>query len=174
MQYDRADTIALYGRQRDPFAHPSDRPDALLSSPLSYSSKPGPATSLVQTSSMRSSTGLSTLSSARLTTPARPGYGTIMAPPTTDRRDLTSPAISGSYLLSSPNGLDLTHKLGLAPTALAPDSPGWLAMVRDTPIVRRGMKRRRNGGSSDASGDGEGDDDDPPMLTGREAKRTRV
>jgi hypothetical protein len=102
------------------------------------------ATPTPKTSAMRS--GMASFAgyrSSALATPARPGtIAGIQASPA----DYTS--------FSSPSGLDLTQKLGLAPAPTVPESPTWLEMVRATPDAR--YKRTRPGSmDSDAGGGNE-------------------
>jgi hypothetical protein len=170
-----AGTPSLYGTGAASARPDTREQDSILSSPLSYPKPVLPPGSLPQTSSLRSATGYNTLSAAaRLTTPAR--TSAMPPPPTTDRRsgDMTSPAVFNPF--SSPSGLDITHKLGLAPAAMLPESPGWLAMVRETPKPAATGKRRASGlhSSDNEGGEEEGDEDDGPLLMhGREAKRSR-
>ena len=91
------------------------------------------ATPTPKTSAMRS--GMASFAgyrSSALATPARPGTIAGIQP---------SPADYTSF--SSPSGLDLTQKLGLAPAPTVPESPTWLEMVRATPDTR--YKRTRPG-----------------------------
>ena len=102
------------------------------------------ATPTPKTSAMRS--GMASFAgyrSSALATPARPGTIAGIQP---------SPADYTSF--SSPSGLDLTQKLGLAPAPTVPESPTWLEMVRATPDAR--YKRTRPGSmDSDAGGGNE-------------------
>ena len=86
-----------------------------------------------------------------LATPARPGTIAGIA---------ASPADYTTF--SSPSGLDLTQKLGLAPAPTVPESPTWLEMVRATPDVRH--KRARPGSM----------DSDAGTAPGSPRKRVRV
>jgi hypothetical protein len=102
-----------------------------MSPPTSASKALSAPTPTPKTSAIRS--GLSTIGGYRPTsmvTPARPGTLAGVA---------ASPADYTTF--SSPSGLDLTHKLGLAPAPTVPESPTWLEMVRATPDVRN--KRAR-------------------------------
>jgi hypothetical protein len=74
-----------------------------------------------------------------LATPARPGHMAGIA---------GSPADYTTF--SSPSGLDLTQKLGLAPAPTVPESPTWLEMVRATPDARQ--KRARPGSMDSDAG----------------------
>lgn len=67
----------------------------------------------------------------------------------TPARPSAIPASPALFNFSSPNGLDITHKLGLAPSVPLPESPTWLEMVRATPDVRN-VKRVPRNGSSDS------------------------
>ncbi len=143
-----------YRDVQDPFAHRQSQTDAVLSSPLAYSKSALAAQApnvLHQTSSLRSQTGLSTLAvAARLTTPARgshiPVEGSVSR--SNGRGGIgfgDSPAgLFGFNPFSSPSGPgELTQKLGLAPTpANVPESPGWLDVVRETPVALRAAKRQ--------------------------------
>jgi hypothetical protein len=107
------------------------------------------ATPTPKTSAMRS--GMSSFAgyrSSALATPARPGTMASMA------GIQPSPAGADYTSFSSPSGLDLTQKLGLAPAPTVPESPTWLEMVRATPDTR--YKRTRPGSmDSDAGGGNE-------------------
>ncbi|KAJ9092747.1 hypothetical protein QFC19_008599 [Naganishia cerealis] len=77
------------------------------------------------------------------------------------RRDWVASSPALGHPFSSPSGLDLTHKLGLAATDVStvPDSPSWLELVRATPDAK---SKRNRGESSDGEMGAEGTDNETP------------
>ncbi|KAJ9125056.1 hypothetical protein QFC22_000009 [Naganishia vaughanmartiniae] len=85
--------------------------------------------------------------------------GSRMAFATPARRDWVASSPALGHPFSSPSGLDLTHKLGLAAdVSTVPDSPSWLELVRATPDAK--SKRNRTE-SSDGEVGVEGTDETP-------------
>lgn len=126
--FKQADPFRVPERIENPFPEPSSQ--SLLSSPPMEAAQaaPIPAT----TSALRSGVTPFRTRGAGMATPARNGA----IPP--------SPAL---FSFSSPSGLDITHKLGLAPAVSVPESPTWLEMVRATPDARN---RRNRTGSTES------------------------
>ena len=91
------------------------------------------------------------------TTPYVGGTRHAFATPARQDWVASSPALGHPF--SSPSGLDLTHKLGLAAEmSTVPDSPSWLDMVRATPDAK-GKRNRTE--SIDGETGAEAVDDTP-------------
>ncbi|KAJ9091353.1 hypothetical protein QFC21_007248 [Naganishia friedmannii] len=91
--------------------------------------------------------------------PAAQVGGSRIAFATPARRDWVASSPALGHPFSSPSGLDLTHKLGLAAdVSTVPDSPSWLELVRATPDAK--SKRNRTE-SSDGEVGVEGTDETP-------------
>lgn len=91
------------------------------------------------------------------TTPYVGGSRLAFATPARQDWVASSPALGHPF--SSPSGLDLTHKLGLAAEmSTVPDSPSWLDMVRATPDAN-GKRNRTE--SLDGETGAEAADDTP-------------
>lgn len=153
----------LHRTQMEPYVaqDDSERSPASPSEEIVAASVKLPPGSTPKTSALRSAlppfTGFKTSS---IVTPSRPasmaaatasGGGAVVAAPTPS--DFTT--------FSSPSGLDLTHKLGLAPAPAMPESPTWLEMVRATPDARINHKRHHRPGSMESEQGGPSNPDSP-------------
>lgn len=83
--------------------------------------------------------------------------GSRIAFATPARQDWVASSPALGHPFSSPSGLDLTHKLGLAAdVSTVPDSPSWLELVRATPDAKG--KRNRTESLDEEMGAEVGDD----------------
>lgn len=83
--------------------------------------------------------------------------GSRIAFATPARQDWVASSPALGHPFSSPSGLDLTHKLGLAAdVSTVPDSPSWLELVRATPDAKN--KRNRTESLDRETGAEAGDD----------------
>jgi hypothetical protein len=125
---------------------PSSSNNPGLSSPPAPESSNKATAPTPQTSASASRTG---------TTPYVGGSRLAFATPARQDWAASSPALGHPF--SSPSGLDLTHKLGLAAEmSTVPDSPSWLDMVRATPDAK-GKRNRTESLDGEAGADGADD-----------------